>query len=150
MPVILGPAVLILLCWGVSLVIATLAISMPDVFDLLPAFLRREGRDLSIFKGSGLGFMWILTALAAFLVGCLAAKVAYRPSRSLGLGIDALKTVRVVSRLNLVFLSVTLVWICVSAAQVGGLTQLVLLLRWLYSLDIKQILSPYTARACKV
>lgn len=127
MPVILAPSVLVLICWGVSLGLAAMAVTFPQVFDLVPVFLRREGRDLSGVAQLSIGHFWLVTAMLAFLVGCLAGNAATRRGPTGPQRMDLVRAARIVARVNLLLLLVTGAWIAVSATKAGGLVPLILL-----------------------
>ncbi len=124
MPLILGPSALLLLCWGFSLGTAVLTLTLPETFDLVPTFLRRDGRDLAIISGLALGYFWLVVALLSFLVGCLAAKTTCRTGAGFQLNIDPVRAARAVWWLNVLFLGVTVIWIAVTAMKVGGVFRL--------------------------
>lgn len=127
MPVILAPSILVLICWGLSFGLTAMAVAFPQVFDLVPVFLRREGRDLGDVAQLSIGHLWLVTALLAFLVGCLAGNVATRHRPPGPFSTDLVRAARIVARVNLLLLLVTGAWIAVSAAKVGGLVPLILL-----------------------
>lgn len=104
-----------------------MAVAFPQVFDLVPVFLGREGRDLSEVAQLSIGHLWLVTALLAFLVGCLAGNVATRHRPPGPFSTDLVRAARIVARVNLLLLLVTGAWIAVSAAKVGGLVPLILL-----------------------
>ncbi|WP_323764784.1 hypothetical protein [Marinovum sp.] len=121
----LSPLSLLLVCWGLTGLVASLALAMPQAFDLVPVFMARHDQDRAAFNG--LGALWMLTALSAWSVGNLAARAAlprHRPALVLP---NLARAARLTFLVNLLLLGVTLLWIVLTARQVGGLRALVLL-----------------------
>lgn len=121
----LSPLTLLLVCWGLTAAVASLALAHPAAFDLLPVFMARHDQDRAAF--GGLGALWMLTALAAWSVGNLAACSAL-PRRIPSLVLpDLARAARLTFGVNLLLLGVTLLWIALTARQIGGLRAMVIL-----------------------
>lgn len=121
----LSPLSLLLICWSLTIAIALAALSLPKAFDLLPTFMARE--DITPAAFTPLGALWLLTALAAWTVGDLAARSTLprrRPRLSLP---DLPRAAHLTFTVNLVLLGTTLLWITLTALQLGGFRQLLLL-----------------------
>ncbi|AKP00085.1 hypothetical protein MALG_04957 (plasmid) [Marinovum algicola DG 898] len=121
----LSPLVLLLVCWGLTVAVACLALAAPEAFDLVPVFMARHDLDPAAF--TGLGALWHVTALSAWVVGHLAACAALPrrvATRSLP---DLSRNAWMTFLANLVLLAVTLLWIGLTARQLGGLRALVIL-----------------------
>ena len=58
----LSPLVLLLVCWGLTVAVACLALAAPEAFDLVPVFMARHDLDPAAF--TGLGALWHVTALS--------------------------------------------------------------------------------------
>lgn len=122
---VLSPLSLLLICWSLSLAIAALALTSPRAFDLLPTFMAREDLTLAAFRP--LGALWLITALAAWSVGDLAARSAlprHRPRRTPP---NHSRAARLTFLANLILLGTTLLWVTLTALQLGGFRQLLIL-----------------------
>jgi hypothetical protein len=122
---LLTPAGLVLLCWSLTILIAIVALSDPERFDLLPMLMAREGIDRRAF--GLLGGLWIVVALSVYLAGDLAARVSLPRPRPFVAGVDLDRAARLTFTVNLALILVTLFWIGLTAVQMGGLRSLVLL-----------------------
>ncbi|MFD2739615.1 hypothetical protein ACFSUD_08550 [Sulfitobacter aestuarii] len=118
----IGPAPLLLMCWGVSLAITGLALALPGYFDLVALFLHRDMLDLRAFGSAGA--VWIGTALLVYLVADLAARHSLPRRRPFRPGVPLHRLAGLTFGLNLLLLSVTLGWIALTAARTGGLAPL--------------------------
>lgn len=121
----LSPLSLLLICWALSIAIALLALASPEAFDLLPTFMAREELTRAAF--TPLGALWLLTALAAWTVGDLAARCALPRRKPRFTPPDLPRAARLTFLANLVLLGTTLLWITLTALQLGGFRQLLLL-----------------------
>ena len=122
---VLSPLSLLLICWSLSFAIAALALTSPRAFDLLPTFMAREDLTLAAFRP--LGALWLITALAAWSVGDLAARSAlprHRPRRTPP---NHARAARLTFLANLILLGTTLLWVKLNALQLGGFRQLLIL-----------------------
>lgn len=121
----LSPLSLLLTCWGLTIATACIALALPEAFDLVPVFMARHDLDPAAFNG--LGALWHLAALSAWGVGHLAACRAL-PRRGKDLALpDLSRAARLTFVANLMLLGVTLLWVWLTARQLGGIRALVIL-----------------------
>ncbi len=121
MPLLTPPA-LLLICWGLTFVVAGLALANPQHFDLLAVFMQREELDPHAF--SRLGLAWLMLALLVLLVGDLACRRALLPRRKFAAGLNANRAAELTFWANLCFLAITALWVLLTARKLGGLAQL--------------------------
>ncbi len=119
----LAPTSLIAICWGLTFVVAGLALALPGVFDLVPLFLYREALDMGAF--TWLGGLWLVIGLCALTTGDLAARVALPEIAPYREALDLNRAARLTARTNALFLGVTLAWVSLTAMQEGGFAALI-------------------------
>lgn len=119
----LAPVSLTALCWGLSALIAGLALANPQRFDLLELFMQREGLSRDAFTLTGT--LWLITAFLAFAIGTVFATITLRPPRPAPA--PGSQTATRVFMLNLFFLGVTLLWVLATLNKAGGLVPMMLL-----------------------
>lgn len=122
---LLSPLSLIVICWSLTGVIAGAALAFPQSFDLVPVFMAREELDRAAF--TWLGALWLFTAFAAWTLGDLAARSALPRGPRAFTAPDLGSAARLTFLANGLLLGVTLLWITLTALQMGGLRQLILL-----------------------
>ena len=105
--------------------IAGLTLWNLEKFDLVSLFMARENLDVSAFSFTGLA--WICLSMIVYLLGDLIARTFLRnqvpESPHFDLEVGAL----IVFFLNLILITVTCLWIAISAAKLGGLMKMVTL-----------------------
>lgn len=119
----LAPPVLLFICWSITCLLAGIAMALPEIFDLVPIFLVRETLDTSGF--TWIGGLWLVIALLTLFTGDVAARVALPGLGSFSSRINLPRAARLTARTNMVFLSVTLFWVLLTAQQMGGPAQLI-------------------------
>jgi oligosaccharide repeat unit polymerase len=119
----LAPTTLLAICWGITFLIAGLALALPQVFDLVPLFLFREALDIRAFTWSGA--VWLLIGLIALVTGDLAARVSLPTPARLRNTLNLNRTARLNAHTNTIFLGVTLIWVSLTAQQEGGIGALI-------------------------
>ncbi|TNF19046.1 MAG: hypothetical protein EP318_16410 [Rhodobacteraceae bacterium] len=121
----LSPLSLVLICWALTLAVALVALTSPRAFDLMPAFMARE--DITLAAFTPLGALWLFTALAAWTVGDLAARTALPRRSPRFIPPDLARAARLTFLANLLLLGTTLLWITLTALQLGGFRRLLIL-----------------------
>ncbi|MEL6807711.1 MAG: O-antigen polymerase [Pseudomonadota bacterium] len=118
----LSPLFLLLLCWGLTGLVAAYTLAQLGDLDLVQTFMRREGISISVFEATGL--WWILLGVTAYAIGDLAARIGKGRRQVPPSLIDVNRAAQLTFLANLLLLGVTALWILTAAAQVGGLTAL--------------------------
>ena len=118
----LSPVALVLFCWAVTLGVAGKTLFRIDDYDLIPVFMRREALDMAAF--TLMGAAWIATALVVYTVADFGMQTALPKRKAFRLDVDLDKAAQLVFWTNAALLGVTLMWILLTAASVGGLMQL--------------------------
>lgn len=118
----LSPLSLLLLCWGLTGMVAAYTLAQLGDLDLVQTFMRREGISISVFEATGL--WWILLGITAYATGDLAARMCRGQRQASPLRIDITRAAHMTFLANLMLLGVTALWILTAATKVGGLTAL--------------------------
>ena len=122
---LLAPPVLIVICWALTFVMAGLALALPNRFDLVAVFMARE--DIGVAAFSTLGSLWIGLCFLIYLTVDHGVARGLHPARPMQIRFDQNRASTLNFRANLIFLGVTGMWIVMTAHQVGGLPNLVIL-----------------------
>lgn len=118
----LSPISLVAICWVATCLIAALALSLPETFDLLPVLLHRESLTVDAF--APIGAAWLGLAALVFVTGDFACQQGLRPVRPFAAGIDLTRAALLTFWVNLALLGITVIWVLLTARQVGGMGQL--------------------------
>ena len=122
---LLAPPVLIVICWAPTFVMAGLALALPNRFDLVAVFMALE--DIGVAAFSTLGSLWIGLCFLIYLTVDHGVARGLHPVRPMQIRFDQNRASTLNFRANLIFLGVTGMWIVMTAHQVGGLPNLVIL-----------------------
>ncbi len=117
---LLSPVSLLTLTWTLSALIAWIALSLPDTFDLLPLFMARSG----ILPGHFglLGAMWLAIGMLSAVTGSLSARLWLGSRGAFGIDILPDQVARRTERLTRLFVGITLVWILLCVPKAGGVS----------------------------
>lgn len=118
-----SPSNLVLTCWILTGLITGLTLGNLEIFDLVSLFMAREDLGVSTFKFTG--FAWISLSMLVYLVGDLTARICLPHQVPTFVSFDLELTARIVFFVNLLLISVTCLWIMISAAKLGGLFNLI-------------------------
>ena len=118
-----SPSNLVLTCWILTGLIAGLTLGNLEIFDLVSLFMAREDLGVSTFTFTG--FAWISLSMLVYLVGDLTARICLPHQEPAFVSFDLELTARIVFFVNLLLISVTCLWIMISAAKLGGLFNLI-------------------------
>ena len=121
----LSPVTLVAACWVATCAMAMMALNMPETFDLLPVLMHREALTAKAF--APIGMAWIALAALIFVIGDFACKTALPSPRPFAAGLALNRAARLVFWVNLTLLGITVIWVLLTARQVGGLTQLAII-----------------------
>lgn len=118
----LSPISLVAICWGVTCAIAMAALALPGVFDLLPILMHREALTSAAF--APIGMAWLALAALVLVTGDLAGQCTLPPARRFRAGRCLSRAAQLTFWANLALLGTTVLWVLLTARQVGGMTQL--------------------------
>lgn len=118
----LSPISLVAVCWSATCLIATIALALPETFDLLPVLMHREALTDDAF--APIGMAWLALAALILVTGDAACQSALPRRRPFTAGLILPTAARITFWANLTLLSVTVIWILLTARQVGGVTHL--------------------------
>jgi len=118
----LSPISLVAFCWGATCLIAGLALSLPDTFDLLPILMHREALTGDAF--AALGMAWLGLAALVFVTGDFACRWSLPPARPFQAGLALTRAAHLTFWANLALLGITCLWVLLTARQVGGIAQM--------------------------
>ncbi len=118
----LSPLSLVAICWSATCLIAALALTLPDTFDLLSVLMQREALTADAF--APIGMAWLALAALVFATGDFACQTALPVPRPFAAGLTLPVAARITFWTNLALLSVTGLWVLLTARQVGGMMQL--------------------------
>lgn len=118
----LSPISLVAFCWGATCLIAGLALSLPDTFDLLPILMHREALTGDAF--AALGMAWLGLAALVFVTGDFACQWSLPPARPFQAGFALTRAAHLTFWANLTLLGITCLWVLLTARQVGGMAQM--------------------------
>ncbi len=124
----LSPVMILGGTWIVTGIVVALALANPEGFDLTHLFIWQHDLDLAAFNPVAAG--WAVLYLMVFAVAYAAfgfALPADNPTftHDIDIGLAA----RILWWVNLVFVGVTIIWVLISAHQVGGVRSLAALVR---------------------
>lgn len=118
----LSPTTLILICWVATYAIAGVTLANLGRFDLVALFMSRENLDVSAFTRAGA--IWIILSILVYFAGDMAARVSLPIQNKVMTSFDLERAATTVFFVNLVLISITGLWIILSAANLGGLVNL--------------------------
>lgn len=118
----LSPLTLMLICWGTTCAIAGLTLANLRRFDLVALFMARETLDVSAF--TLLGAIWIILSMLVYFAGDMAARASLPLPRQFNVPFNLERAAIVVFLINFILISITLSWVILSAAKLGGLINL--------------------------
>jgi hypothetical protein len=118
----LSPTTLILICWVATCAIAGVTLANLGRFDLVALFMSREKLDVSAFTPAGA--IWIILSILVYFAGDLAARISVSSPKTVMTSFDLERASTAVFFVNLVLISITGLWIILSAANLGGLVNL--------------------------
>lgn len=118
-----APLPLMLLCWGVTGLVAITTLIWLDALPLVQVFLAREGLSLSAFTLTGL--FWLIIGMMAYALGDRAALLTLPERRSFQPRLDLIRAAQLTFSVNFILLGVTGLWIATAALQLGGLSGLI-------------------------
>jgi hypothetical protein len=120
----LSPVSLLFACWGVTVGLASWALSEKHMFHLVPLFMAREDLDPAAF--GLLGALWIVTALAVYVTADMACRLVLPRRQTFAAGVDLERAARFTFAVNAAFLGITLAWVGITALQNGGVSRMML------------------------
>ncbi len=120
---LISPLSLMVICWGLTGVVALTTLAYLDHLKLVQEFMAREELTLSAFPL--LGVAWVLVGFLTYIVGDLSARLTLpkraRPKRQ----INVIRAAQLTFVVNSVLLGITALWIHTSSVGLGGLLTLV-------------------------
>jgi len=119
----LSPSNLMLICWGATIAIAGITLGNLKHFDLVALFMARENLDLTAF--TLIGGIWITLSMLVYLIGDMAARASLKNAHTFMTNFDLERAAATVFGINLILITITCLWIILSAAKLGGLMNLV-------------------------
>ncbi|WP_299938801.1 hypothetical protein [uncultured Pelagimonas sp.] len=122
-----SPLVLLTVAWVITIAVAVLPFLDPERFDIALLMLAREQMTVEDFTWKGAS--WLILAYLVFAMATFLTRIALpQPGPFRGRG-DINRAARVAFATNLVFLGVTLLWVYLTARQVGGIRALIVLVQ---------------------
>ncbi|WP_264212286.1 oligosaccharide repeat unit polymerase [Leisingera thetidis] len=129
---IISPVSLVVLIWAVTLVIGLLPLAFPDSMELALYFIRRQNAlSGGIAEAiTPLASLWLLLMLLVFVLGSKLAAVSLpaRP-RAFDLRTDFDQAARATFAINLAIVAIVLLWVLLTARQLGGFRALVIMVQ---------------------
>ena len=120
---LISPLSLMVICWGLTALVALTTLAYLDRLKLVQEFMAREELTLAAFPG--IGVAWIAVGFLTYIVGDLSARLILpkqaRPKRR----INVVRAAQLTFAVNCGLLGVTALWLHTSSVGLGGLMTLV-------------------------
>ncbi|SNR85446.1 hypothetical protein SAMN06265370_13711 [Puniceibacterium sediminis] len=124
----ISPIVLVIVIWAVTLAVAALPFAFPERFDIAIELLERQ--HLTVEDFSATGAAWLAVAFIVFVCASIVTMLAL-PSKPkpFETNIDLDRVARAAFILNAVFVTITLLWVSLTAQSMGGFRTMLLLVQ---------------------
>lgn len=128
----ISPVSLVLLIWALTLTVGLLPLAFPDSMELALYFVRRQNALAGGIAEeiTPIASLWILLMLATFVLACkLAALALPRRPRPYDARTDLDHAARLTFAVNLAIVAIVLLWVLLTARQLGGFRALIVLVQ---------------------
>ncbi|KIC28702.1 oligosaccharide repeat unit polymerase [Leisingera sp. ANG-S5] len=129
---LISPAPLVAWIWAVTFMVGMLPVAFPDSMELALYFIRRQNTVSGNIADAitPLGLLWLLLMMMVFIMGStLAARSLPRAPKALDLRRDLDHAARVTFTINLAIVAIVLLWVLLTARQMGGFQALILMVQ---------------------
>lgn len=124
---VLSPLALLIVVWVITIVVALLPLAFPATFDISLALLRRQGMTPEDF--SWIGLAWLCLAFGIFAVASLTTLQVMRPQKPFRGDMDFNRMARINFTVGLGLQGITLLWVLLTARELGGIGALAVLVQ---------------------
>jgi oligosaccharide repeat unit polymerase len=125
----ISPNSLMVVIWSVTLLLGLMPLAFPDSFTLVFLFIKRQ-KNLSLDDFTLIASLWQALMFAVFVIASwLTMMASPKEEKPFDTGTDFGRAARITFLMNVLFVTVTLMWVTVSALHMGGLRGMMLMVQ---------------------